>query len=172
MSADTEHIVEFTLIYNRYKMKVFNYLFKMTANQDLSEDIVQNTFLKLFENFDSITNIKSVSFGIFKTARNDLYKHFRKKKVIKENQTVVAETFFNNGNIDLNEMYELKEMNILVMRMLENYPEEQKDTYLLREYGGLSYSEIASVTEVEEKTVKSRLYEVRKKLIKQLSKVI
>lgn len=144
----------------------------MTGDNDLTEDIVQNVFMKLFENIESIKNKNSVAFWIFKTARNDLYKHFRKERVIRENSKIIEESILRNNLSDVSEIYELKEINNLVMRLLDEYPKEQKETYLLRESGGLSYNEIASVTEVEEKTVKSRLYDVRQKLIKQLSKVI
>jgi len=172
VSSGTKHIVEFTLIYNRYKARVYNYVFRMTGDNDLTEDIVQNVFMKLFENIESIKNKNSVAFWIFKTARNDLYKHFRKERVIRENSKIIEESILRNNLSDVSEIYELKEINNLVMRLLDEYPKEQKETYLLRESGGLSYNEIASVTEVEEKTVKSRLYDVRQKLIKQLSKVI
>ncbi len=144
----------------------------MTSDNDLAEDIVQNTFMKLFENIESIKNKDRVAFWIFKTARNDLYKHFRKRRVIREKSEIIEENIVANNLNDVSEIYELKEINNIVMRLLDEYPKEQKETYLLRESGGLSYSEIASVTEVEEKTVKSRLYDVRQKLIKQLKKVI
>lgn len=144
----------------------------MTGDYDLSEDIVQNVFMKLFENIENVKNKNSIVFWIFKTARNDLYKHFRKKKVIREKSDLIVESILANELNDVREIYELKEINNIVMKLLEEYPVEQKETYLLRESGGLSYHEIASVTEVDEKTVKSRLYDVRQKLIKQLSKVI
>ena len=172
MSAETKHIVDFTLIYNRYKAQVYNYVYKMTGNNDLTEDIVQNVFMKLLENIENIKDLNGIAFWIFKTARNDLYKHFRKKKVIRDKSDMIIENILFNEVNDVREVYELKEINNLVMRLLEDFSEEQKETYLLKESGGLSYEEIASVTEVEVKTVKSRLYEVRQKLVKQLSKVI
>ncbi|MCB9209597.1 MAG: RNA polymerase sigma factor [Ignavibacteriales bacterium] len=172
MTYESKHIVEFTLIYNRFKGRVYNYVFRMTGDNDLSEDVVQNVFIKLFENMDTINNFNSISFWIFKTARNDLYKHFRRTKVIREKGEIIKETMINNAINDARELYELKEINTLVMNLLEEYPDEQKETYLLKESGGLSYSEIAEITDVEVKTVKSRLYEVRQKIIKQLVKVI
>ena len=90
MSSETKHIVEFTLIYNRYKQRLYNYVIKMTSDNDLAEDIVQNTFMKLFENIESIKNKDRVAFWIFKTARNDLYKHFRKRRVIREKSEIIG----------------------------------------------------------------------------------
>ena len=51
-------------------------------------------------------------------------------------------------------------------------PEEQKDVYLLKEYGELSYKEIAKLLGIDEKLVKSRLFKVRQKLINSISKKI
>jgi DNA-directed RNA polymerase specialized sigma24 family protein len=50
MIDSTEYIVEFTLIFNGFKKKLYNYVLKMTADIMLTEDIVQDTFLKLYQN--------------------------------------------------------------------------------------------------------------------------
>ena len=49
---------------------------------------------------------------------------------------------------------------------------EQKEVYLLKEYGGLNYKEIAKTLEIEVNLVKSRLYNVRQKLIDKISKLV
>jgi RNA polymerase sigma-70 factor (ECF subfamily) len=49
---------------------------------------------------------------------------------------------------------------------------DQKEVYYLKEYGGFSYKEIAQMMEIDENLVKSRLYKVRQKLIKHISKMI
>jgi RNA polymerase sigma-70 factor (ECF subfamily) len=172
LAGDSKNIIEFTLLFNRYKRNVYNYALKMTVDNDISEDIVQNVFLKLFENLPNIRNKDSIVYWIFKTARNEIFTHFRKKKVIREKFEPLNDEYTSGTNYSMSEAFELKEIKKIVLSMLEELPDEQKEVYLLREYGGLSYNEIARVTEVEEKTVKSRLYKVRQKIIKKLSKVI
>ena len=63
-------------------------------------------------------------------------------------------------------------MKELILQELNLLPVEQKDAYLLKEYGGLTYKEIASILEIKEELVKSRLYKTRQKLIKRISKII
>ena len=58
------------------------------------------------------------------------------------------------------------------MKELENINPEQKEIFILKEYSGLSYKEIAVLTEIDEELVKSRLYKVRQKLIKRVSKLL
>ncbi|MCB0744909.1 MAG: RNA polymerase subunit sigma, partial [Ignavibacteriae bacterium] len=49
---------------------------------------------------------------------------------------------------------------------------EQKEVYLLKEYGGLSYKEISETLVIDVDLVKSRLYKVRQKLINKISKMV
>ncbi len=173
MSGQSKNIIEFMLFYNRYKKRVYNYALRMTSDKQLTEDIVQNVFLSFFENMNGIKNRDSISYWIFKTARNEIYSHFRKMKITRKNFIESDDDNFNpKSDYDLPALYELKELKNIVLSMLDELPEKQREVYLLREYGGLSYDEISKVTETEVKTVKSRLYKTRQKLIKLLSKVI
>lgn len=145
----------------------------MVGDKVICEDIIQNVFLKLFENLNGLKNKNSVRYWLFKTSRNEVYTFFRNKKVRADQHTheklenVKAESTFN-----LEKNFELKEMRELILQELNLLPVEQKDAYLLKEYGGLSYKEIASVLEIDEELVKSRLYKTRQKLIKRISKII
>ena len=65
--------------------------------------------------------------------------------------------------------FELKEMKNLILNELEKMSIEQKEIFLLKEYGGLSYKEISAISNINENLVKSRLYKTRQKLINRLS---
>lgn len=144
----------------------------MVNNQIVCEDIIQNVFLKLYENLNKIVNKESVIFWVYKTARNEVYSYYRKKSLRSnyfESSEFTEELFSNEEVLD---DYELKEMKELVSIELNQLPTEQKEIYLLKEYGGLSYKEIAAITEVTEDLIRSRLYKTRQKLIKSLRKVL
>ncbi|MCF8262404.1 MAG: RNA polymerase sigma factor [Melioribacteraceae bacterium] len=170
---NSNKIIEFTLVYNKHKQAVYNYVLKMIGNKMQCEDIVQNVFLKLFENLDNIKNKSSVNFWIFSTARNEVYGLYRAKKV-RVDQFGVADTedIELESERNLVENYEMKELKELIMKELDSLPEDQKDVYLLKEYGGFSYKEIAGISGVSEDLVKSRLFKTRQKLIKRISKKV
>jgi len=63
-------------------------------------------------------------------------------------------------------------MKKIILLELENISIEQKEIFLLKEYGGLSYKEIAVVSNIDENLVKSRLYKTRQKLIERISKIV
>lgn len=173
MADNTKNIVEFTLIYNRFKANLYNYVWKMVNNKTVCEDIVQTVFMKFFENMELIRNRDSVSFWIFKTARNEIYTYYRHKK-IHVDQFNVADTDeleIDSGS-DVEKGYESKELRQIVMSELDRMAVGQRDVFLLKEYAGLSYKEISAMMNIDEELVKSRLYKTRQRLIKYLGRLI
>ncbi len=136
----------------------------------VAEDITQNVFLKLYENFDQLRDKESANFWIFRAARNEYYNYYNKNK----RNIEISEPIINTekDEFELESYIELKEMKAIVLSELNKMAYEQKEVYLLKEYGGLSYKEIAETLEIDENLVKSRLYKVRQKLIDKISKLI
>lgn len=145
----------------------------MIPDRMTGEDILQNVFLKFYQNINSIKNKNSISFWLFTSARNEIYMYYRSKK-IKVDQ-------FNVENIDTLEIenynnpvdvFELKEIREILNNELKNFPLEQKEVFVMKEYGNLTYKEISSILKIDENLVKSRLYKIRQKLIERISKII
>ncbi len=135
-----------------------------------TEDIIHSAFLKLFENLDTVRNKESVNYWLFSTSRNLLFDLFRKKK--KQYENSIDDDFDLQSDDDIAAEYEHKELREIINIELNKLNNGMKDIYLLREYGGLSYREIASVLNLDEPTVKNRLFKVRQKLIKKIEKLI
>ncbi len=135
-----------------------------------AEDITQSTFLKLYENFESLQIKESVNYWIFRTARNEYYNYYKREKRKSEiNENLIST---KQDEFELESYIELKEMKKIVLSELDKMEREQKEVYLLKEYGGLSYKEISETLEVDVNLVKSRLYKVRQKLINRISKLV
>jgi RNA polymerase sigma-70 factor (ECF subfamily) len=142
----------------------------MISDRMPAEDIIQNIFLKLFENMKSIKNKDSINFWLFRSARNEVYIYFRNKKARKDQFNVDdTDTLEIDSGSNLAELLEIKETAQLIMIELDKLPPEQKEVFILKEYSGFSYSEIASLLEIDEALVKSRLYKTRQKLISGLN---
>ena len=146
---------------------------KMIYDKMVCDDIIQNSFIKLFENLDKIQNKESVQYWLFTTVRNEIYTHFRRKK-IKVDQFNVADVddtnIISDDKIDYD--FEQKEVRELIMIELNKMAIDQRDVFLLKEYGGLSYKEIAVMMNINEELVKSRLHKTRQRLIRKLSPLL
>lgn len=145
----------------------------MLWDQPACEDIIQNTFIKLFENLEKIRNSERIEVWLFTTVRNQVYTLFRNKKVHVD-QFNVADTdeIEIDSNYRLEAEFEERELKEIILIELNKLPFEQKEVFLLKEYGGFSYKEISTMMNINEDLVKSRLHKTRQKLIKQISKVL
>jgi RNA polymerase sigma-70 factor (ECF subfamily) len=134
-----------------------------------AEDIVHNVFLKLYDNLKRIRNSESIEIWIFTTARNEIFSHFR-KKVNKYDQDIES---IENKVIteDIYDELERKELIRLVEDELHKMDTSQSEVYYLKEYSDLSYREIARIMNISEELVKSRIFKVRQKLRKAITKL-
>ncbi len=138
-----------------------------------ADDIVQDVFIKLFENLDKIHNKESVQFWLFKTARNEVMTFFRSTKNKKLfSNAVDLDDVDIESTTSLADDIENKEMNKLILNELDNMNVDFREVFVLKEYSGLCYKEIASLLNIDEDLVKSRLYKARQKLINKISKVL
>jgi RNA polymerase sigma-70 factor (ECF subfamily) len=137
------------------------------------EDIIQNVFLKLFENLKRIRNAESIQYWLFSTVRNEIYSYYRKKKVrIDQFGSDDTDEIDIESPDKIENDLDNKEMNEIILNELKKMAIDQREVFLLKEYGGLIYKEIAEVMNIDEELVKSRLFKTRQKLIKRLSKIV
>lgn len=143
----------------------------MIYDKMVAEDIIQNVFLKLYENLDKLRNKDYAVTWIYTTARNEVFDYLRKKRTRKA-ELVVDEDDEPVSPFEIDIEYERIELQTIIMKELDKLPEEQREVYLLKEYSGLKYEEIASIQKIDVELVKSRLFKTRQKLIKRISKLV
>ncbi|MHB1685890.1 MAG: RNA polymerase sigma factor [Ignavibacteriaceae bacterium] len=166
----TSSIIDFTLIYNLYKKPLYNYVWKMMSDKNATEDIVQIVFLKFYENLSIIKQANKPNLWLFTTARNEVFGFLRKKNIRRENY--FDETLEYASEENLSGIIEDLEIKEIIEREIESMDEEAKEIFILREYSGLSYREIANVLGINETIVKGRLFRSRQKLIDKISKLV
>lgn len=145
----------------------------MTADRMSTDDIIQEVFIKLYGNLELIRNKQSVQYWLFKTARNEFFtlaRNTKLKKLYEESDD--SDELEIEDTISLEDELEQKELTKLITDELDKIRIDQREIFILKEYSGLTYKEIASLMEIDVEDVKSRLYKVRQKLIKRISKLI
>jgi RNA polymerase sigma-70 factor (ECF subfamily) len=145
----------------------------MTADRMLTDDIIQEVFIKLYGNLDLIRNKQSIQYWLFKTARNDFFTLSRNTKLKKlYDEAEDSDDIEIEDTVSLEDEFEHKELTKLITDELDKIRIDQREIFILKEYSGLTYKEIASLMQIDVEDVKSRLYKVRQKLIKRISKLI
>ncbi len=152
----------FVALYNRYKGSVYAFCAKMLLDRAAAQDVMQETFVRVYENRCRLLNAGSFKSYLFTIARNQSLNHLRRAG----RHTAFAE----EGEGALPEpgtpfSHLLKaEQADLVNRFLGELSPEYREVIVLREYQNLSYEEIAAVTRNTVSSVKSRLFKARRKL--------
>ena len=145
----------FTELYNRHSSRVYAYCRRFLGNKEDAQDVFQETFVRFLDSAKQDRIMTNVPAFLLKIARNLCVNAKRKDKkpITFEDYMVV-----DNRNNDNNELLKLIKMAIDIL------PNEYKEIFVLREYNGLSYHEIAEIVEVPLSTVKIRIFRAKQKI--------
>ena len=143
---------DFKMIYDTHFDDLRRYLIYRSGDQDLSGDIAQNVFMKVWTKKIEIAsgNIKSL---LFKMATEEFISHIRRKKVEKEyTESIDLRLIREPDNND-----DLLEKKVLFQKALNQLPEKQKTALLMNKMQGLTHKEIAEVLNLSQKAIEKRI---------------
>ncbi len=166
------------IIYKKYYQGLFYYAKKFVKEKGAAKDIVQESFLKIWENRDSIIIVGSVSAYLYKTVCNhsiNFLKHqqVNRKHIEKHKEQIEnAISYFSISTDHGQSIMIAKEMDSLVNHAIENLPEKCKNIFKLSRFKGLKNNEIATELGVSLNTVQTQISIALKKLRKTLEPVI
>lgn len=151
-------------LYDRYSQDLLGYLFKTLNNEQLAQDIFQDTFMLVIKNAQTFNGSRKFKPWIYKIATNQCLMAFRKQKISRQIflQTDTVLYPLTNENIDG------KHFKNALTREITSLSHNHRQVFLLRYEEHLSVNEIAEIMDCPEGTVKSRLYHALKTLAKKL----
>lgn len=153
----------FEQIILRYRDKVFAYIRHYIRDVALVEDILQDTFMKVFQSIKAgkySENGKFISW-IMRIAHNLIIDHFR---MIKQMNTISNDNYesdlfnlkrFAEDNTE-DDMIK-RQIHHDIRKMIRHLDEDQKEVVILKYYTGLSFKEIANITKVSINTALGRM---------------
>ena len=153
---------DFSSLVDLYYAKVFYHCVKIIKNNHDSADITQNTFTKAFINIKTLKKPDSFGAWIFTICNNEIklfYRNRQKNIADSTDITKLTDKLYLNSVKKYDGLYSA----------IEILDEKYKNLIVLKYFAEFSVKEIATLTEISEKLVKSRLYDARKKLEKFLS---
>lgn len=161
----------FTEIVERYRDKIHNFIFRYTRNHLDCEDIVQETFFRVYRSRHSYERIARFSTWLYTIANNLARSHYKKNSRLKT--TSIFETDSNNQEYEIDivdtEQTPDNDVNTSIMmeyvqKALSHIPVEFKDVIVMRDIQNLTYEEIIEITGLPMGTVKSRINRGRVRL--------
>jgi RNA polymerase sigma factor (sigma-70 family) len=156
-------------IFLQEQKRLSNFIRNKVSSAEDAEDILQETFYQLTENFSVMEPIEKVAAWLFKVASNKITDLYRKKKT-ESLETIAANTSFGNDDGDEADAEELFLMPYIleedsytrsvimeaIEEALNELPKDQRDVFVMYEIEDKSFKEIAEITGDSVNTLISR----------------
>ncbi|WP_233900208.1 sigma-70 family RNA polymerase sigma factor [Tenacibaculum piscium] len=145
--------VDFSALFDTHYEKLYNYAIKIVKDESISNDLLQETFIKLWENIDSMKiNHRSIESFLIITLKNKMVDHFRKENVKKKHLNL----YVLNKDIEeeINNEWDLLKTIEEVYTLL---PQKTIEIFKLSRDKGHTYAEIASIKNISIKTVEAHI---------------
>lgn len=143
----------FALLYEESYTPIYKYLLSRTRDVTLTQDLVQEVFIKIYTALGSFTqkNISPLAY-FFTIARNTLIDYTRKKKPVLVDEEVWLEMKDEKEKTDI--LAVQNEESKLLYQNLEKLPDDQRDVLIMRFINDFSYQEIAQILGKKEEAVR------------------
>ena len=142
------------ILFNRHHVHVYNFLYKMSGDKMLSEDLTQDVFYKVIKYRTSYNNGSFVSW-LFTIARNSLNSHFTRNKKVHGDLEAVK---YRLGEEEKEEDYSH------LHRALKQLEASDRELVILNRLQGIKYQELAEIMESTPGAVKTKMSRALKKL--------
>jgi RNA polymerase sigma-70 factor (ECF subfamily) len=162
----------FAELVRRYRNQITNYVYRMTNDYDLAVDLAQETFMRVYAAAERYQSSYAFSTYIYRIATNLAISELRRRK---RRRLVSLSSFFQEREspsdtceLEMPDTGPLQDVTFVederraaVARAISSLPEKYRAPLVLRDVEERSYEEIASILEMNEGTVKSRINRAR-----------
>lgn len=167
----------FDLIVKRYKNQLLNFVYRFLGNAEEAEDLVQETFLRVYRNRKAYQKVAKFSTWIYTIAGNLAKTELRKRK--RRKFFSISDLGYNEKDYDISDEAYNPEKDVdgrmkeeIIHREIEGLSPKFREVILLRDVQQLSYEEISQIVNIPLGTVKSRVNRGRLKLQEKLKHIL
>jgi RNA polymerase sigma-70 factor (family 1) len=157
-------------LFEAYTDRVYSYAQGVLHNAELSEDVVQEVFLKIWLRKEQVASIQNFDGYLYHATRNHTFTLL--KKMAKEATAMESAglSLSIEGRSTASEEEDIIRVHREVALAVENLPGQQKKAFDLCQVSGMKYEEAAEVMKISPLTVKAHLMAARRSLRKQLGR--
>jgi RNA polymerase sigma-70 factor (family 1) len=148
--------VAFATLFNNYRNKIYSIAYELTESTIISEEIVQDTFLKIWlkrETLEDITHFKAYLFTITRNYVFSALKSIARKQNLELKVVQNIPVYHSDTENNLVQ----KEYDEILKRAVDSLPPKQRQVYVLMKENGYKRHEVAAKLQLSEETVKTHL---------------
>ena len=151
-------------LFKRFYKPLRAYAFRFVNDKDLSEDIVQDVFLYVWENREKLYVSDGFHSYLFQSAYTRCLDYFKKNLSIEKYHSHTYEKYLEDyqnllkGDDSVIEELSVKDFYRHLYELLEHLPAQRREVFILTYIKGLTAKEVAEQTQMPQRTVESHLY--------------
>jgi RNA polymerase sigma-70 factor (ECF subfamily) len=169
---------KFRWLYKDFYIPLCTYAFRITKNKEIAEEIVQDTFLKIWEHKESLDSVNSLPGYLYRAVRNNCLNYLKHLIIVHKYEHSYtqllsdAEDYLSVTQENGQSILISKEFEGQVYDAIEKLPEQCRQIFKLSRFEGLKNSEIAEVKGVTLNTVQKQISIALEKLREMLPPII
>lgn len=149
-------------IMDTYQSRLYWHVRRLIVQHDVAQDVLQDTFIKVFQNFAQFKNDSQLYTWLYRIATNEALQQLAKMKKMQKSdeeaehhmQRLVAD------NVD----HDAEEIQILLQKAIQALPEKQKLVFNIRYYDELPFEEISKILDMSVSTCKTNYHYAKEKI--------
>ena len=161
-------VAAFEILVSRHERAIFNFILRSVGRREVAEELLQETFLRIIKSAPKYQQTAKFTTWAYTIARNlciDRARKHSKRKEYSLDKSVgdddAGATFLDNlvddeaasGGVDLEKKVFLERLK----EALSELPDDQREVFVMREFSGLKFREIADILDIPVPTAKSRM---------------
>lgn len=150
-----------TLI-DRHQSKIYGFIYSKISDRDLSDDIFQDTFIKVIKTLKSNSYNEEGKFlpWVMRIAHNLIIDHFRRNKkmpMYRDTEEFSIFSIMTDHSLTVENQMISEQVEKDLKKLIQELPSDQRDVLIMRIYQDLSFKEISEITGVSINTALGRM---------------
>lgn len=166
MSQGINDMEWFRRVFDQHYGHIRNYLYYLSGDIDLAEDLTQDIFLMLWEEQAKVRKETTLSY-LFTAAKNQYFKHHRRKNI---QFNFISSINHENDHESPDFILEMKEYDFKVQQVLADIPDKTRSIFLMSRIDKMTYTEIAERLKISNKGVEKHMNKALKILKEKLDR--
>ena len=154
MIPQLESKLAFKKLYTEYFSILVNFAFSKTIDWELSREIVQHTFVKLWMRREQTNITSSIKSYLFMMVKNAIIDHYRRNERFSDTEQIPESGSFDNNDEQEEDLMILRHT---IKKVLLTMKPKRKEIFELSKFEGLTYAEIAKHLNISERTVEDNI---------------
>jgi len=159
----------FYTFYFHYGNLLRPFLLQYTRSQNDVEDIIQETFIRVWLNRDRLQEIENLAGWLYRIASRVYLDHLDRNIKRNERKAAFGELLYGSGQVTSSERTHLHELHNIIQRILDNLPEKKKQVFRLNREMAMKPAQIAARLNMPVGTVKNQLSAALREIRDQLA---